>query len=75
MPNFNIEVSKIAVVTGSGPDKLVIQTANLTPPFSDYEFPADIQVLVSQGYGKSWAEKNFPGVAIEVIQMRGRDIG
>jgi hypothetical protein len=67
-----ININKIVVLQGYGTDKVRLCTdlpcAIVSNSIGD---PTDLGLETTKGAGVSYAEQNFPGIPIEVINMRG----
>lgn len=66
-----INITKITVLTGYGADKVTLHTdlPSGTPAVS--REPLSLSLEAARGEGEAYAGKHFPGLPIEVINMRG----
>ena len=66
----DMKVKSIDILTGvSGTDKVGLNL-EAESPFPKMGYPASATVEAENGYGLAWAEKHFPGVHIEVMDVK-----
>lgn len=65
---IKIRITKIVVITGQGPDKVVLWTT-LPPGYFPFKESTTLTFSVAADSGLAYIAENFPGVPVETVSL------
>ena len=70
--DLNDRITKITILTGNGPDKIMVHTTLPSPyiPESGNTGPLLLQFDTSAGFGKQYVQENFSGHSVDTINLK-----